>query len=144
MTAYARYGESSEICEEVVKIYCEDKYDAMLDPGCFVMASEGTLALPHTPLRFNCDSMDCHGRGFNFGAPNSTITCSNADYPPFQSYESLISQYTLPSFFPSRTLMHRANPICSRIECTDNSREYTGENVFLPIQFDTAAHTPLK
>ncbi|RYY80673.1 hypothetical protein EON63_16680 [archaeon] len=114
----------------VVGIYCGDKVDPAIDPGCFVYGSgSGGGGGSATPLRFFCTDPDCYGQGNNFGtftlkSPPADITtmhtCMDDTNPPFQSAAQLALSYITPSFFPSRSHMHRSNPICSRIECVDN------------------------
>jgi hypothetical protein len=133
ITTYTLYGEHTEMCESVVSIYCSDKHNPYLDPGCFVQPI--TDPDKADKLKFFCKDDDCYRHGWNFGSPTALYSCnlngttvtdddSFNEVRPFQSFSSLQLHYTLPSFFPSRELMHKANAICERVECTDNSKEY--------------------
>lgn len=123
ITNLTHYGESSVMCGKVLKVYCTDKHDNTKDPGCFVHLPDGSVT--NQPLSYGCESDDCFKYGTNFGAPYSNVTCLNADSPPFQDQYSLDYTYGKPYLFTSREHMHHINPICTRIECQDNSNEYT-------------------
>ena len=148
------YGESTTICGQVLQQYCSDKDNFLLDPGCFVMGSNsygmllnGTASSKesdHTKLGYDCLNNKCFGEGFNFGSGNSELTCetkNNDDddaaddnddseyYPPFQSKDQLERNYGPPYLFTSREQMMKINPICSRIECKDNTKQYRNVNL---------------
>lgn len=122
VTRFTRYGENTFICQELVEVYCGDKHNPHLDPACFVQSSWTQSTA--TPLRFYCDESDCFGHGYNFAAFNSSMTCTNAHRPPFQAMDSLLYRYGTPTMLFSRIKMHRSNPVCSRIECIDNSESF--------------------
>lgn len=122
------HGESTEMCGKVLSAYCADKWDNSKDPGCFVHFSNGSVSNSH--LSYGCTTADCFRRGTNFGAENSNVTCLNHDSPPFQDMAALDFEYGKPYLFTSREKMHLINPICTRIECMDNSNEYTDVQFF--------------
>jgi hypothetical protein len=121
VTSLTRYGEKASICGALLTYYCQDKDDISMDPGCFVQTVSGPT---RKALRFNCDESDCFGHGLNFGSGYTNMTCTNGTSLPFQSAQQLEYNYGLPFFFTSRQEMQRISPVCSRIECTDNSVGY--------------------
>ncbi len=122
ITSLTLYGESQPICGSLLELYCWDKDDASLDPGCFVQNMHGATS---SKLKYNCNSGDCFGHGLNFGSGYTNMTCSNTSAPlPFQTTEQLQYSYGTPLFITSRNMMQRVSAICSRIECTDNSVGY--------------------
>lgn len=130
ITNLTLYGETTILCGKVVNVYCDDKWDPALDPGCFVHYPNGTVS--DTKLSFGCEDGDlnCFREGYNFGAVGSNVSCLNTDNPPFQNIEQLEDRYGKPYVFTTRFQMHHMNPICTRIECTDNSNEYTDVQFF--------------
>jgi hypothetical protein len=118
------YGESTTICGKVVQIYCDDKFDKTLDPGCYVHLPNGTVTDRH--LSFGCDNDEsCFRFGTNFGASRSNVTCLNEESPPFQDQAALDFAYGKPYLFTSREQMNHISPICTRIECLDNSDQFS-------------------
>ncbi len=73
------FGETSMKCETAVKLYCGDKQNKTLDPGCFVDSFQSyereNEEEEEISLRFFCDEEDCFGVGFNFGSLNSRLHC---------------------------------------------------------------------
>eukprot|EP01038_Epipyxis_sp_PR26KG_P010778 gene10778-14473_t len=137
LTDFSHYGEDTRICGEVVKLYCEDKFDITLDPGCYIHSLQPfnttqPKILTNEKLLFNCDNNNCFGYGLNFGSHNTNITCSNTIQAPFQSYEQLAYHYGLPYVFSSRAKMHRINPICTRIECQTSKNILNGNDFWIP------------
>lgn len=132
VTSLTLYGESTTRCQEVVKLYCSDKFNQTTDEGCFISGSDQRL------LQYNCDGPQCFGYGGNFGAMGSNSTCSNTMHPPFQSAAELTYTYGTPYLLTSRDQMNRINPICHRIECTDNSNMYSdGQPIWIATEFLT-------
>ena len=132
VTSLTLYGESTAICQVVVKLYCSDKFNQTTDEGCFVMGSD------QRRLQYNCDGPQCFGYGSNFGATGSNSTCSNTLHPPFQSAAELTYTYGTPYLLTSRNQMNRINPICHRIECTDNSNMHSdGQPIWIATEFLT-------
>jgi hypothetical protein len=124
-----QYGENTTICGKVLRIYCDNKFDNTLDPGCFVHLANGTVTDTH--LSFGCENADhCFKYGTNFGAPYSNVTCLNEDSPPFQDVAQLDYTYGKPYLFSSRDKMNHISPICTRIECMDNSDQYSDVKLF--------------
>lgn len=121
ITSLTLYGENTSICGSLLQAYCSDKDDRFLDPGCFVQSTNGPTS---KLLQYNCDESDCFGHGLNFGSGYTNMTCVNATVLPFQSADELMYTYGLPFSFTSRAQMQRISPVCSRIECTDNSVGY--------------------
>lgn len=115
------YGEDGRLCGRLLQKYCEDKYDRNADPGCFV---QGIAGPTKDKLKFECDSFKCFGHGLNFGSYHTNMTCVNATVVPFQSKSELEYLYGKPYLFTPREDMHRINPVCSRLECIDNSETY--------------------
>eukprot|EP01040_Poterioochromonas_malhamensis_P023352 gene23352-28613_t len=107
VTKLTRYGESTFICEELVEVYCGDKTSAVLDPACYAHYPNGTLSSQR--LRYYCDDTDCFGHGANFGATNSSLTCTSPHMLPFQTQDMLYSRYGTPNLLFSRLKMHRAH-----------------------------------
>jgi len=126
---FGSYGESSDICGEVLHVYCPNKYNMTLDPGCFVHNASGVTS---ERLRYNCDTDDCFGHGYNFGAPNSNVTC--VDSQPFETMEELAENHRIPDFLVSRDAMHRLHDVCLRIECTAVEGEVNGNFVWIPVE----------
>jgi hypothetical protein len=128
------YGESTEMCGKVLQLYCQDKFDNTADTGCFAHFPNGTVS--SAPLAFDCQEDYCYKMGANFGAANSSVTCANTAQPPFQNAASLDYRYGRPYLFTSRLKMHHINPICTRIECQDNSSQYTDVRfVWVVVEF---------
>lgn len=114
LVSWANYGEGTKICGEVLKLYCVDKHDPAADPGCFIQRNQQTTA---DRLNFGCKNDGCFGFGENFGAFDSSVTCSNTTAPPFQQRDQLFTTYGTPHVFTSRNRMNRMSAICKRIEC---------------------------
>eukprot|EP01032_Pedospumella_encystans_P017450 gene17450-19885_t len=126
ITNLTLYGESSEICGSVLTLYCSDK-DNTQDPGCFVQYANGTTS--DMKMQYNCEEDTCFKYGNNFGSLNTSMSCYNTTVPPFQDLETLEGRYGKPYLFTSRAQMHLLSPICTRIECIDNSNSYTDTRV---------------
>ena len=120
LTSFVQYGEQSQICGEVLSIYCEDK-SVLTDPGCYVQGQSGPT---NVPLQFSCSSTNCFGFGGNFGSTSgSNMTCLSplyTSYQPFQNAKQLALSQGAPYLFTSRNKMHKINDICQRIECSQN------------------------
>ncbi|CAM9628067.1 unnamed protein product [Heterosigma akashiwo] len=69
---FQTYSESSYYCQNAVRLYCDDKYDRLLDPGCFVAQNQ---SITEDRLQFFCGEDNCFGVGNNFGAIQF-LTCS--------------------------------------------------------------------
>uniref|UniRef100_A0A6U0W853 Ion transport domain-containing protein n=1 Tax=Pinguiococcus pyrenoidosus TaxID=172671 RepID=A0A6U0W853_9STRA len=138
---YRVYSERGRECEKVVQVYCDNKRDPMLDPGCFVFNSTRNISpddlskLYDTPfggwqpqyipppdprrarLHFDCDAPNCFGVGENFGSEGRLLTCdemAHATLRPFQT------QATLPEFSSLRYTgdeIHQLHDVCLRPEC---------------------------
>lgn len=74
------YGESTYLCERIVKRYCTEASGVtpLLDPGCFRVNE------PLLPIRFGCTDDEkpldasCFGHGLNYGGANVLgLTCDN-------------------------------------------------------------------
>lgn len=136
----SQYGESTEICGKVVELYCSDKIDSQMDPGCYVQMLNRTTNAVFTSserLQFRCESHNCFGYGNNFGASVTNVTCSNPSYSPFQTKDDLEYTYRSPYVFTTRARMHMINPICTRIECKENIGSYNGNPVWIGFEFIT-------
>lgn len=142
------YGESTPICKQVVRLYCADKNDYKLDPGCYVQqlptntSTSSSGSSSQQKLDFDCSSDSCYGHGFNFGSNHALVTCRGSDHTqdpkdlgldddtvvinkkPFQDAAQLKQEYGPPYLFTSRQKMHRISPVCRRIECIDNTEQY--------------------
>jgi hypothetical protein len=140
LTSLSTFGEQSKVCREVSELYCEDKFDASMDPGCFTYANRTVR------LRFYCDDDDadlsaCFGHGMNFGAgwKSTNMTCDDSvsgHIPPFQYQDSLNRRYGNPTSAQNRVVSQRVFAPCNRIEC---STTYAGSNVngnaiWLPLE----------
>jgi hypothetical protein len=134
------YGESTNICGELLQVYCSNKNDHFLDPGCFVQGTNGVL-YPPKKLRFSsgldiCEHSDCFGRGLNFGAAGSNSSCLNEFVKPFQNQSQLAYQYGKPNLITSRAKTHRMYPVCPRIECTNNEGiKYNVNKYWIILEF---------
>ena len=126
---FGSYGESADICGKVLRVYCPNKYDNSLDPGCFVHDINGPTT---ARLRFHCDDQDCFGSGYNFGALNSNVTC--IDSQPFETAEQLARNYRSPDFLVGRDEMHKIHDVCLRIECTQVDGEVNGNFIWIPVE----------
>lgn len=120
-------GENTPICGSVLEVYCSDKDNSFVDPGCFVLDqfSEPT----NQKLQFDCTGSNCFGHGFNFGSDNTNATCSNS-LSPFQSSYTLLSHYGPPTLVTTRNLMHRLSPICTRVECRSQPPPFFDVNYY--------------
>ena len=127
--SFGSYGESADICGKVLRAYCPNKNDNALDPGCFV--HNGT-AFTDMKLKYNCETDDCFGHAYNFGAPFSNVTC--IDGQPFQTTEQLASNFRSPDFLVSRDDMHKLHDVCLRIECTPVEDGVNGNFVWIPVE----------
>jgi hypothetical protein len=127
ITNLTLYGENSKICGSVLERYCSDKFDNTKDPGCYVTDASGTPS--SSRMLFHCTDSNCFKYGSNFGSIGTNTTCSNLANPPFQDLEELDNYYGKPYLFTSRQKMHHLSPICTRIECIDNSDSYTDVRV---------------
>lgn len=128
--SFGSYGESADICGEVLRVYCPNKHDSTLDPGCFVHDANGPTA---SMLRFGCDDSDCFGHGFNFGAVHSNVTCVD-DNQPFETAEQLAQNFKVPDFLVSRDDMHKLHDVCLRIECLAVEGGVNGNFVWIPVE----------
>ncbi len=68
------FGETSLKCETAVRLYCDDKHNKTLDPGCFVDSFQSYGSEEH-PLQSFCEEEDCFGVELNFGSSNSRLHC---------------------------------------------------------------------
>lgn len=135
LASWTDYGEQSKVCEKVVSLYCDGKYDNTKDPGCFVQAfdANGVAYTTNNKLQFgtisDCTDADCYGVApnygsvFNSGALATNMSCIFADgddplhVSPFQSTDELIKYYGRPNGFTSRDMMHKQSNVCKRMEC---------------------------
>jgi hypothetical protein len=137
ITSMSLYGESTHICGKTVQAYCDNKKDPFLDPGCFVQTADYGPTLDK--LAYDCDHAGCFGHGLNFGSLYSNMTCVNGTILPFQTKSELEYTYGKPYLFTSRQEMHRVNPICTRMECMDNSDNYyNGDALWIAVEFLTS------
>jgi hypothetical protein len=127
--SFGSYGETSDICGEVLRVYCPNKDDMTLDAGCFVHDVNGVTS---QKLRYGCDASDCFGQGYNFGALNANVTC--VDSQPFETMDELASNYRTPDFLVSRDDMHKLHDVCLRIECTTVEGGVNGNFLWIPVE----------
>jgi hypothetical protein len=133
ITQLTLYGETTAICGTLLQAYCSDKDSQLLDPGCFVQDSFGPTS---QRLSFNCHEGNCFGHGLNFGSSYTNMTCLSESVLPFQSKTELDYTYGTPYLLTGRQQMHRINPVCTRIECTDNSSTYyDGNPMWIAVEF---------
>jgi hypothetical protein len=127
--SFGSYGESSDICGKVLHVYCPNKHNNTLDPGCFVHNINGTTT---EKLRYDCNDDDCFGSGYNFGAVNTNVSC--VDGQPFETSEQLASNFRMPDFLVGRDEMHKIHDVCLRIECTAVVGGVNGNFVWIPVE----------
>ncbi len=136
ITSLSLYGESTHICGKTVQAYCYNKNDPSVDPGCFVQTPD--VGPSTDKLSYDCDHAGCFGQGVNFGALYTNMTCVNGTILPFQTKSELEYTYGRPYLFTSREEMHRINPICTRLECIDNSANYyDGNTLWIAVELLT-------
>jgi hypothetical protein len=154
--SWGSFGEDSVYCESVVQAYCVDKFDPILDPGCFAQnnitnnlysyvqrsakINQETADYLYKParLRFDCEGHDCFGVGLNYGSPwQGALSCQqwtspqyNWTGPPFQDASSLLEHYGSPTLFTSRPKMHRLSDVCLRMECNPKNKQAVPGNKF--------------
>lgn len=128
--SFGSYGESTDICGEVLQAYCPSKFDNTLDEGCF---AHDDLGVTSDRLRYDCDDSDCFGHGYNFGAEHSNVSCL-ASEPPFETSYELAANFRLPDFMVSRSEMHELHDVCQRIECTFVEGGVNGNFVWIPVE----------
>lgn len=134
---FTRYGEKTAKCQEVVRLYCANKDDPLLDPGCFSWEGHPAPA----KLEYFCDAPHCYGQGTNFGAslgPYVSQTCSSlkegttpgygpgksadqVDVRPFQQQTDLAKIVRGASF---KSGASEVFDICYRPECNDEQKHY--------------------
>ena len=125
MTSFQYFGESTSSCEKAVQMYCQDKLDAHLDPGCFKYLSNARL-------RFGCTDSDCYGEDANFGSSveGLNLTCSNVKRRPFQDAGELAVTYGKYSVLDSYNLKQRKHNVCNRVECVEKQNMFRGETIW--------------
>ncbi len=135
LTTMSKYGEHTVICSKVVDIYCGNKNDPLLDPGCFVQ-NPGHEFAPQK-LQFNCDHDDCFGVGRNFGSSTSPFACfiQNHTYQvtAFQSQQSLSHRYGVPTIANTRDDSHKLYAVCDRVECGSPTNG-NGNAFWIPLE----------
>jgi hypothetical protein len=126
LTSLSHYGEETHICGELLHLYCHDKDDPILDPGCFNQNVDYQQKLLFKDCVDN-DEQNCVRLGSNFGSLHTNLTCLTAadersdDHGlirPFQTQNQLIQEYGKPNIGNRREDSHMIYSICSRIECT--------------------------
>eukprot|EP00602_Paraphysomonas_sp_CaronLab_P010717 CAMPEP_0185039296 /NCGR_PEP_ID=MMETSP1103-20130426/36005_1 /TAXON_ID=36769 /ORGANISM="Paraphysomonas bandaiensis, Strain Caron Lab Isolate" /LENGTH=1209 /DNA_ID=CAMNT_0027578127 /DNA_START=65 /DNA_END=3694 /DNA_ORIENTATION=- len=132
LPTFSKYGEDSELCGKVLRVYCMNKDDTALDAGCFVHNSSGVT---NQKLRFGCSDRDCFGHGVNFGARYTNVSCANKDNLPFETSDELTHNFRAPDFIVSRDKMHQIQAVCTRIECKyDSSQIVNGNLGWVPLE----------
>ena len=119
VTTYVDYGESTNICQKTVQLYCQDKEDQVLNPGCYVYNDDSGPT--DVKLEFNCDGKYCFGYGSNFGSKDTNMTCSNQFSRPFEEKSPLDLFYGPITFLTTRKQINLQSDICKRVECVENT-----------------------
>lgn len=139
LPSFTTYSESCPLCGTVLQIYCVDKDDPLLDPGCFIQTPEGISSTQK--LKFGCSSSDCFGYGANFGSDWTNMTCNPSVYirpgyvRPFQTLDSLTYNIRAADFTVPRDKMHMIEDICYRMECRyDSPQIVDGNAAWLPLE----------
>lgn len=135
LTSMSIYGEKTDICGKVVNLYCADKHDPELDPGCF----NQNVGF-RQKLKFSeCGHSNCFGDGRNFGSDYTNYTCQGSYegwVRPFRTQDQLIQSYGAPNIANTRDDSHRIYAVCDRVECS-NTLGGSGQdgNVFwIPLE----------
>ena len=134
LASFSHYNEHAPLCGKVLSIYCSDKHNVTLDPGCFVQNHAGPT---QSRLKFACPDSDCFSHGYNFGSPMTNLTCNPASHyiRPFQTLDQLIYNIRAADFTVSREKMHKIEDICFRIECRYDSIQLIDGNVgWIPME----------
>jgi len=133
LTSFQEFSESGNLCGKVMEIYCSDKNDNTVDPGCFHHDADSSGPIVTADkLKYNCHDDSCFAEGVNFGS--GFVSCNSANVP-FQDKESLRLEYGYPSFLTSRYEFSLIENICTRIECMEDPAEYDGNKYWVPFEF---------
>jgi hypothetical protein len=139
LPSFSSYSESGPLCGTVLQIYCEDKEDPLLDPGCFIQSSAGETT--SVKMKYGCSNSDCFRYGTNFGSDWTNMTCNPSVYTspghvrPFQTLSSLAYHIRAADFTVPRDKMHKIEDVCYRIECRyDSPQIVNGNAAWLPLE----------
>ena len=142
LTSLSSYGEKTDICGQVLHLYCNDKDDPMTDPGCFNQNVDFTQKLSFKDCEKGSDQ-NCFRVGNNFGSEFTNLTCGVNDdlvnHPrPFRSQDELIQQYGMPNIANKREDSHMIYAICTRVECSNTlgikSGGSDGNVLWIPLE----------
>ena len=137
LTSLSVYGESTDICGKVLQLYCHDKHDPLLDPGCYNQNVDFVQRLDFFKCSVDTDK-NCFRSGLNFGSKATNLTCSHrpGSINPFRTQSELILEYGAPNVANSRDDSHSIYSICNRVECSDTigSTSGSGNKFWIPLE----------
>jgi hypothetical protein len=135
LPSFTDYSESATLCGRVLKVYCADKNDMTLDPGCYAQSATGPTEVK---LRYDCTHSDCFSHGLNFGSEWTNMTCDLSQrgaIRPFQTLQSLEYNIRRSDFTVPREKMHQIQDVCYRMECRyDSPHLVDGNSGWLPLE----------